>query len=406
MRLLYVTSSFPYGHGEGFLVAELRELEAQGHEVTIVPAYPRGALVHDDARALARRSRTTPLLSAAVARGSLHLARSEAAATRRNLAALSRSRTPLVFAKNAVVFPKALWTAELARELAVDHIHAHWAGTSGTIAMIAADLSGVPWSLTVHRWDIREDNLLRRKAASAAFVRAISSDGLADLRHRVGDTAATTVLIHMGVPVPPAPVDLAARAADEPLRILVPANLLEVKGHRHLVDAVSRLRTQGVGVTVELAGQGPLRGQIEEQIASYRLEGFVTFLGQLSHTTLLDRLAAGIWDAVVMPSIETQTGEKEGIPVSLLEAMSYGIPVVGTSAGGVAELLDDGSGLLVPPADAPALAEALASLAADRTLRTRLGLAGRARVERDFASQAVVRELAGRFAADVRRERS
>jgi len=405
VRLLYVTSSFPHGHGEGFLVAELRELEAQGHEVTIVPAFARGAVVHDDARALACRSRTTPLLSTAVARSSLHLARSEAAATRRNLAALSRSRSLLVFAKNAVVFPKSLWTAQLARDLAVDHIHAHWAGTSGTIAMIAADLSGIPWSLTVHRWDIREDNLLRRKAASAAFVRAISSDGLTDLRHRIGDTTATTVLIHMGVPIPPKPVDLRARGAEDPLRILVPANLLEVKGHRHLIEAVARLRTQGVAVSVELAGQGPLRRQIEEQIARYRLEGSVVLLGQLSHTSLLGGLGAGVWDAVVMPSVETPAGEKEGIPVALLEAMSYGIPVVGTSAGGVAELLEDGSGLLVPPADAPALAQALAALAFDGTLRTRLGVAGRARVERDFASQTVVRELAARFAASVKKRR-
>jgi len=263
--------------------------------------------------------------------------------------------------------------------------------------MVAAELTGIPWSLTVHRWDIRENNLLRRKARSAAFVRAISADGLADLRRRVGDTATPTLVIHMGVSVPPTAVEPAVPAPGDPLRILVPANLLEVKGHRHLVDAVALLGSRGVAVRAELAGSGPLRTAIEGRIASRRLDRACVLLGQLSHEELQRRLAAGSWDAVVMPSVETPSGEKEGIPVALLEAMSHGLPVVGTSAGGVPELLADGSGLLVPPADPAALADALARLAADAALRRSLGEAGRARIERDFASDEVVRELVARI---------
>jgi glycosyltransferase involved in cell wall biosynthesis len=399
VRLLYVTSSFPYGPGEAFLVAELAELEAQGHEVVVVPTYPRGNVVHDDARALLDRARAVPLLSPRIAASAARVCLADLASSARAVRPVARSRSATVLAKNAAVVPKSLWTTELARSLAVDHIHAHWAGTSATVAMVAAEITRIPWSLTVHRWDIGENNLLRQKVDSAAFVRAISASGLADLRRSIGDTTTPTPVIHMGVPLPTRPEPPTPRSSDEPLRILVPANLLEVKGHRHLVDAVSLLRAAGEPVIVALAGEGRLRPALERQVADLGLERAVVFLGQLSHAALLEQLAAGNWDAVVMPSIETAGGEREGIPVSLLEAMSYRVPVVGTRAGGVVELLRDGSGMLVPPANAAALADAIATLARDDSLRIRLGAAGRDRVERDFAARSVVRELAAHFEA-------
>jgi glycosyltransferase involved in cell wall biosynthesis len=402
VRLVYVTSSFPFGHGEGFLVAELRALERLGHEVTVVPALARGPVVHEDARAFLARVRDAPLVSAhVVAAAGRGVARAPGAAAGQ-LGAVARSRSPRILSKNISAFPKALWLAEVVRELGADHVHAHWAATSATLAMVASEVGGVPWSLTVHRWDIREDNLLARKAASASFVRAISRDGLRDLRRRAGSAADDAFVLHMGVEMPPAPGPPRAREDGAPFRVLVPANLLEVKGHRHLVEAVGLLRARGVPVLVALAGQGPLRGELESQIARLRLGETCTLVGQLSHVELLGRLAAGEWDAVVLASVETPSGEKEGIPVSLLEAMGHGVPVVGTDAGGVPELLGDGAGLLVPPADPVALAGAIEQLASDEAGRGRLALAGRERVERDFDVDAIARELAAQFAAVTR----
>ena len=406
MRLLYVTSSFPYGEGEGFLVPELRELERQGHEVTIVPALARGRVVHRDAGAFLPDTRRMPLLSPAVVSAAARVSLASPASSLRELLLLRRSQTPSILAKNLAVLPKALWLAALARKLEVAHIHAHWGGTSGTLAMVAGRLARVPWSLTVHRWDIREDNLLARKVQSAAFVRAISRDGLRDLRRVAGPASTPTLVIHMGIDLParvPVPVD---RAAGEPFRILVAANLLEVKGHKHLVEAAALLRSRGVRVLVGLAGEGPLRAELAGQIAGNRLEGECVMLGQLDHADLLGQLAAGRWDAVALASIVTERGEKEGIPVALLEAMSYGLPVVGTAAGAVPELLGSGAGILVPPGDPAALAAALEQLARDRALRARIGGRGRELVEREFDVTQIVRELGSRFeqASRPRRE--
>ena len=398
MRLVYVTSSYPYGRGEGFLTAELRELERQGHDVTIVPTFARGPLVHEDARALVHRTRCVPLLSSAVAAAALRTSLAAPARSLELLVGLRRSRSAKILVKNIAVYPKGLWLAALARELGVDHIHAHWGGTSATLAMFASGVAGVPWSLTVHRWDIREDNLLRSKLDSASFVRAVSADGLHDLERIVGPTRTPALVLHMGVPLPAGALDARGRRADDAtLRVLVPAGLLEVKGHRYLVDAIRVLRSRGTHVRVGLAGAGPLRAAIAQQVADASLAEECVLLGQLSHSELLRQLEDGEWDAVVLASVETASGEKEGIPVVFLEAMSYGLPVVGTAVGGIPELLGDGAGLLVPSRNAVVLADAIERLARDPALRARLGRLGRERVERDFSVEAVVRELAAQF---------
>jgi glycosyltransferase involved in cell wall biosynthesis len=398
VKLVYVTSSYPYGHGEGFLTGELRELERQGHDVTIVPTFARGPLVHEDARALVPRTRCVPLLSPAVAASALRVSLASPVRSLEVLAGLRRSRSATILAKNIAVYPKGLWLAALARELGADHIHAHWGGTSATLAMFASGVTDVPWSLTVHRWDIREDNLLRLKLHSASFVRAVSGDGLHDLERIVGPTRTPALVIHMGVPIPAGTLDTRVRRTDGAmLRVLVPAGLLEVKGHRYLVDAIRVLRSRGTHVHVGLAGAGPLRAEIAQQVVDASVADECVLLGQLSHSELLRQLEGGEWDAVALASVETASGEKEGIPVVFLEAMSYGLPVVGTAVGGIPELLGDDAGLLVRSRDAVALADALERLARDPALRARLGRLGRERVERDFSVESVVRELAARF---------
>jgi glycosyltransferase involved in cell wall biosynthesis len=202
----------------------------------------------------------------------------------------------------------------------------------------------------------------------------------------------------MGVPIPAGTRDTRERRTDGAmLRVLVPAGLLEVKGHRYLVDAIRVLRSRGTHVLVGLAGAGPLRAEIAQQIVDASVADECVLLGQLSHSELLRQLEGGEWDAVALASVETASGEKEGIPVVFLEAMSYGLPVVGTAVGGIPELLGDDAGLLVRSRDAVVLADALERLARDPALRARLGRLGRERVERDFSVESVVRELAARL---------
>mgnify|MGYP000862979628 FL=1 len=98
-----------------------------------------------------------------------------------------------------------------------------------------------------------------------------------------------------------------------------------------------------------------------------------------------------------MPSIENKDGEKEGIPVALMEAMAAGVPVISTTTGGIPELLDNGAGILVPPEDSEALANAIERLLKYPELRRELGIKGREKVEKEFAIDSVVRKMIEMF---------
>jgi glycosyltransferase involved in cell wall biosynthesis len=380
VKLVYVTSSLPHGPLEAFVLPEIAALERLGHEVWIVPMWPRGERIHEDAERHDGRTLSEPVVSAAIAADALR-------GLPRSLPLLTRTlRTkPRIAGKNLIVHPKAVWLARRLRELEAEHVHAHWAAASATLAMVAAELAGVPWSLTAHRWDIREANLLRAKAESACFVRAISEAGVEELERRVGLDGWHPVLLRMGVELPS--VTASVREGSE-LRLVTPASLLPVKGHRYLLEALAGLD----GVTLDLAGAGPLREDLEQRALGLP----VTFLGPVSHPELLAGLEQARWDAVVLPSAPTPEGDREGVPVTLVEAMAAGVPVVSTASGAIPELVTEGSGLLVPPADPAALREAIETLR-DPELRRSLAAAGRGRVEQEFDVDRIAAELAERF---------
>jgi colanic acid/amylovoran biosynthesis glycosyltransferase len=400
--VVYVTAQLPYGANEPFIVPEIAELERQGCDVTVVPVRPKGQVVHGDAQELLAQAVVVPLLSGAVLRSALAEATRSPSAVARALLSMRRSRNGRTLLKNLAVFPKALWLAALARRVGAGHLHAHWAGTSGTLAMVAGEISGVPWSLTTHRWDIAEDNLLGLKARSACFARAISSRGAEELRGIVADPDWAPWLLHVGVHVPP-PSET-AQAAEPPLRVLTAASLLELKGHRYLIDAVGRLRERSIPVRAELAGEGPLAPSLRQQVSELGLEQEVVFLGNVPHEKLLGDMSAGRWHAAVLPSVVTAEGAQEGIPVSLLEAMARGLPAIGTDSGAIPELLGDGAGLLVAAADSDALARALESLAGDPDRRAALAERGRRRVAEAFSVEQIAAALHSRFCECAGRE--
>lgn len=395
MRVIYVTAHLPFGADEPFIVPEIVELGHQGCAVTIVPVRPRGRVVHGDARDLLSQSVPVALLSARVLGSALAEVATRPAAVGRALLALRASRSLRVFLKNLAVFPKGLWLGRFARALGAEHLHAHWASTPATVAMVAAEVSGIAWSCTAHRWDIAEENLLRSKAERGCFLRAISEHGGEEIRALVGRPDWSPWILHLGVRLPPRPNTSGDR--ESPFRLLTAARFVEKKGHVYLLEAVGLLRERGVAARLELVGNGPLRDSLERRVGELALESEVLFRGALSHDELLGAMSAGSWDAAVLPSIVTGSGELEGIPVSLIEAMARGLPVIGTATGGIPELLQDGAGLLVPPRDPQAIADAVERIAHDDALRSALAAAGRKRVEEAFSVARVAAALLARF---------
>lgn len=400
MHILYVTSSLPFGPGEAFVIPEVAALQRRGHEITIVPVHGRGPVLHEDARALLDSSLERSILSAGIVEGAARQLGRLPGRSLRAVRLLLGSRTPKILLKNLAVLPKGLWLGLQAERRGIDHIHAHWGATSSTVALIASQLSGIPWSVTVHRWDIDENNLLTAKARRASFVRTINEIGLRKLGAATAGRSPEAFVLHMGVDVAPG----SASPVRESRHVLAAASLREVKGHVYLLEAVRLLRQRGIAVHLECVGDGPLRPELERYVAEHGLGEDIALTPALSHRELLDRLASGAWCAAVLASVVTPAGEHEGIPVSLLEAMSAGVPAIGTETGGIPALLGDGAGLLVPERDAVALADALERVLTDSELRAQLAAAGRRRVEERFDIDVVAAELERRFAASTRDE--
>lgn len=392
MRLVYVTANFPFGRGEAYFEDELAELARQGWEILVVPRSTRGLA---NTRILQRGCHARPrrLISLEIVKKA---AKQSAKAPMRTSAAVALlRRDPSHLFRNLAVVPKALWLADVAEEWAADHIHAHWAGTTATMAMIAAKLSGLTWSFTAHRWDIADANLIESKVRSASFVRAISKNGLDSLSKQVAELNRSKIeVVHMGVAIPGSlPPRHMYSSRSENVTIMCAGNLNEGKGHRYLLDAIAHLKIKGLNnIRLLIAGDGPLLGSLQSKTRSLDISEQVCFLGHLAHERLLSLYESGAVDLAVLPS------SFEGIPVTLMEAMSYGIPVVATSVGGIPELCGEDCCVLIPPEDCEALAGAIETLLMDKVRMETVGARGRERVIEEFSSESAVGQLSSMMA--------
>lgn len=174
------------------------------------------------------------------------------------------------------------------------------------------------------------------------------------------------------------------------LRIGAVGRLVEKKGFDDLVAAMARLQTMGVGATLDIIGEGPMRAPLEERIGRAGLHDTVRLHGAAPPAEVLALLQR--IDLAIAPSVRAASGDEEGIVNSLKEAMATGLPVIGTRHGGIPELVDHGTnGFLVPERDPDALAAAIrdmAALAPDE--RAALGRAGRRKVVSEYSPSVIV----------------
>jgi colanic acid/amylovoran biosynthesis glycosyltransferase len=179
---------------------------------------------------------------------------------------------------------------------------------------------------------------------------------------------------------------------DEPTRLLSVARLVEKKGVAYAIQAVARLVSEGRRLSYIIAGDGPLRHDLERLAGELRLEGIVRVLGWVDEAETARLLAEA--HIFVAPSITATDGDQEGIPNVLKEAMAVGLPVVSTWHSGIPELVEDGvSGFLVAERDVGALANRLAYLIDHPELWPAMGHAGRKRVEQEFDVERITDRL-------------
>ncbi|HET7620260.1 MAG TPA: glycosyltransferase [Gemmatimonadaceae bacterium] len=191
---------------------------------------------------------------------------------------------------------------------------------------------------------------------------------------------------HMGIDLSKFPVRerRATRDDDEPVRLLSVARLVEKKGIEYAIRAVASSRdVTGRRIEYSILGDGPLRGRLEKLVRELDTGDSVKLVGESNQDGV--RAAMRGADIFVAPSVVAEDGDMEGVPVSIMEAMACGLPVVSTLHSGIPELVRDKvSGFLVPERDSYALSHAFTRLVDDPRLRRRMGNAGRTAVERGY----------------------
>ncbi len=371
---------------ETFVLYEIIAMEKLGVTVELYPLRRgRSPVTHAEAGCWINRAHYRPFFSLGVLRAQWHFIRRDLAAYFQLWAEVLRGTWGSAnFLCGAIaIFPKAVLFAYEIGKMGITHVHAHFANHPAVAALIIHRLTGIPFSFTARGTDIQVDrHMLKQKVDAADCVVAVSSYNKQIIVDECGPGIREKVhVIYGGVDVDLLSPDHARSAG--PLRILCVGRFEEVKGHADLVDACGLLRDRGVAFTCRLIGAGPLFQVVKKQIARAGLGEQVLLLGPRSYGDVIRELRQA--DVVVLPTAPTSNGKCEGIPNVLKEAMACGLPVVASSVGGIPELVNDGrTGILVPPRNAAALADALQRLSEDEAMRSQMGRAGRERVVRDF----------------------
>lgn len=389
MNLLYYLPRFPK-LSESFILNEIRELEMRGHNVAVFAMNDhRDELTHEEYDAIDAQVRYAEhpsytdalrLISTKVINPTVLKHSTFVAPLRKHLLALYRGRQCIDFVEEL--------------DMEIDLVHAHFA-TIGTFAgRYAASCYDVPFTVTAHAYDLYKrpnEVQLKHFLAESDHVLTISEYNRTHIRRELESETPISV-VHMGI----RPEKFKPTRSAATTRLLTVCRFVEKKGLLYAINAVSKLTEQFPDLEYYIVGSGPMEEAIRAQIEEHDLGGTVELLENVSD----ERLIAEFDDAAcfVLPCIVADSGDRDGIPVALMEAMAMETPPVSTDVSGIPELIDhQQNGLIVEPKDADELADAIASVLADSDERRRFGRAGRRKVKREFNVEREVGKLESVF---------
>jgi glycosyltransferase involved in cell wall biosynthesis len=402
LKVAYVMSRFPK-ISETFVITEVLAVERLGIRVELYPLLrERTKVVHPEAVPLVERAHYIPFLSLSVVASQLYWLRRAPGRYLGALSAVIRGTwgSANFFVGALGIFPKVAHAARRMQAEGVAHVHCHFSSHPALAGFVIRRLTGIGFSFTAHGSDLHVDrHMLCEKVREASFVVAISAYNRDLIVRDCGGRVPEVTVIHCGVDT-----ELfrpcAGRGGVSRLRIVCVGTLHEVKGQRVLVEACRLLRNEGVELECRLVGAGEDASTLVRLIGDLGLDDAIRMDGAVTRPQLVELLREV--DVLAAPSVPTARGKREGIPVVLMEAMAAGVPVVASNVSGIPELVEDGStGLLVPPGDARALADALRRVHDEPDLARRLATRAREKVERDFDLEKSAAALVERFHAAV-----
>ncbi len=389
MRLGYFYSRYPV-LSQTFCDAEMLALERLGFELAIGSVYPPlTSLRHEEIARLRAPIHYAPPQE--VLKISEKIARTNGRWPRDLVDRHTEQYGPSVKAEQRA--RNALYFADHFKRCRVDHVHVHFTNRAAHTAIFLKEISNIPFSVTAHGQDFMKDlgndDLLREICAAAEFVAAETDYSRDLLRKRCPESAAKIHRVYNGMDLTRFPESRGNSSDNSVPRILSVGRLVAFKGFEYLIDACAKLAHHSLNFTCEIIGDGPLRSELEARIRKLHLSDRVRLLGSLSQAAVLEKLRTA--DIFALASVTDAHGASDVFPTVIIEAMAAARPVVSTRLAGIPESVVHGeTGLLVPPEDRAALADALSRLVQDAKLRLQYGRAGRERIEKHFQIEQTV----------------
>ncbi|MEW4565565.1 glycosyltransferase family 4 protein [Bremerella sp. JC770] len=398
----YIMSRFPK-LTETFVLYEILAAQRVGVPVEVYPLRrEKCATMHKEAEPIVAKAHFSPWLSIAIVLANLQFLLRKPLTYLGTWFTLVRANLGSIryLAGAILYFPKSVWMAHDMQRRGVTHVHAHFCSHPAATAYIIHRLTAIPYSFTAHGTDLHCDrHMLLEKVAAASSVIGISDYNRNLILEECGQQFSSKVhVIHCGVDTDkftPRDTPTDFDRGNGPMILLCIGTLHEVKGQTYLIQACAKLRQMSLDVQCHFIGGGPDMQMLKSQCEELGIAEHVIFWGPQTRDQIVEHLAHA--DALVTPSVLTKSGQREGIPVVLMEGMASGVPCIGSNLSGIPELLGGNCGLLPNPRDVDSIVESIQALYQDAKLRRELATNGRRRVEQEFDLVQNAEKLIGEF---------
>ncbi len=362
MKITYIVSSFPK-LSETFVLNQITGLIDRGHEVEIIAfGRQREDSVHEDVHRYNLLAKTHYVV---------------------------KNQSSLGIELNERIVQALFFT---------DLLHAHFTAWPAEAALKLSKMFGIPFVFTAHAYDIfigPDPVAMREKFDMAARVITVSYYNKEYLLDLLGSDLADKIeVIRCGIDIKR--FGHVKRSPGDTVKILFVGRLVEKKGAAFAIEAFGEVLKENPNVELRLIGDGPLKDEVVDLIKRLDLKGKALMLGPLPQSEVLKEINGA--DIFLLPSITAENGDREGVPVSIMEAQATGLPVVSSVHTGIPEVIIDGkTGLLFPEKDVSAIAMGLNRLVKDPGLRNRMGKSGRDYIRAHFEHKEEIRALEGLF---------
>lgn len=392
MRVAFIVGQFPVA-SKTFILNQIIGLVDRGHEVDIyadVPAYQ--SPVHADIRNYDLYKNICyeyPLPSEFLARQAEKI-KLFAHCFFRNPFAVLNTLNAAKYGQQATSF-KLLCRAEpaISRPSSYDIVHCHF-GLNAIRGLLLKEVKALKGKLvtTFHGVDITKhlqvcgNDMYDQLWAKGDLFLPISDLFLKKIVN-LGCQRNKTHVHHMGIDCSKFKYVSRDLSTERPIVLATVNRLVEKKGVEYAIRAVAQLIRKNIVVQYNIIGEGPMMNDLQQLVRNLNMERHIHFLGWKEQSDVIDILEKS--DILIAPSVTSKSGDQEGIPVALMEAMAMGMPIVSTQHSGIPELVQNNiSGFLVPERDVDELANKLEYLAINPNTWSEMGLAGRRIVEEDY----------------------